>query len=253
VCVCDVLQVYLADNTATGIIMIVGMCVCSPIAAVAATLGSFIGILTGVAVGANPAAVYFGLWGYNSVLGAITVGGMFFVINGPCIPFAAYCAVMCALTTPTIGAILGTVGVPAMTFPFCVCALTFYLLQGSVSKIIAGTDALQCAAVCCSVLQCVAICVNHGWYSCSRSSPVHGCCSVPQYVATCCSVPQCVATCCSVPQCVATCCSVCSSLRVHVYCSVVQYGATCWSVLHCVAGYVKHRRYTILKRHLYPQ
>jgi len=155
-----VLQVYLADNTATGIIMIVGMCVCSPIAAVAATLGSFIGILTGVAVGADPAAIYFGLWGYNSVLGAITVGGMFFVINWPCIPFAAYCAVMCALTTPTIGAILGTVGVPAMTFPFCVCALTFYLLQGSVSKIIAGTHVLQCAAVCCSVLQCVAVCCN---------------------------------------------------------------------------------------------
>lgn len=45
---------YLADNTATGLIMIVGMLLCSPIAASAATLGSFLGILTGVAVGAGP-------------------------------------------------------------------------------------------------------------------------------------------------------------------------------------------------------
>jgi len=42
------------------------------------------------------------------------------------------------------------------------------------------------AAVCCSVLLCVAVC-----------------CSVLQCVAVCCSVLQCVAVCCSVLQCVA--------------------------------------------------
>jgi len=49
---------------------------------------------------------------------------------------------------------------------------------------------LQCVAVCCSVLQCVALSV---------------CCSVLQCLAVCCivSVLQCVAVCCSVLQCVA--------------------------------------------------
>jgi hypothetical protein len=28
---------------------------------------------TGVALGAPPAAIYFGLWGYNAVLGSVTV------------------------------------------------------------------------------------------------------------------------------------------------------------------------------------
>jgi hypothetical protein len=95
----------------------------------AATLGSLIGVLTAVAMGADPDGVYFGLWGYNAALGAITVGGMFYVLDWASLPFAAYCAVMCALTGPTIGTLLSPVGVKAQTFPFCVCALTFYLLQ----------------------------------------------------------------------------------------------------------------------------
>ena len=95
---------------------------------------------------------------------------------------------------------------------------------------------LQCAAVCCSVLQrvlqCVAVCVN-SLDPCTKSTT---CCSVLQCVAVCCSVLQCalthwtharrvphVAVCCSVLQCVAVCCS------------VLQCAAVCCSVLQCVA------------------
>ena len=49
--------------------------VCSPIAAVMAMFGSLIGMAVGVATGAVPENIYFGLWGYNAALGAITVGG----------------------------------------------------------------------------------------------------------------------------------------------------------------------------------
>ena len=78
-------------------------------------------------------------------------------------------------------------------------------------------------AVCCSVLQCIAVCC-----SCSVCCSVLQCikppklsevavyCSVLQCVAVCCSVLNfqnsqkldCVAVCCSVLQCVAVCCSV---------------------------------------------
>jgi urea transporter len=40
-----------------------------------AMFGSIIGMAAGVAVGAVPENIYFGLWGYNAALGAITVGG----------------------------------------------------------------------------------------------------------------------------------------------------------------------------------
>ena len=73
---------------------------------------------------------------------------------------------------------------------------------------------LQCVAVCCSELQCVAVC-------CSEAEPkliaplgsplcysVAMCCHVLQCVAVCCHVLQCVAMRCHVLQCVAVCCSV---------------------------------------------
>ena len=53
----------------------------------------------------------------------------------------------------------------------------------------------ECDAVCCSVLQCVAVCRSHAIHTYSEC------------VAVCCSVLQCVAVCCSVLQCVAVCCS----------------------------------------------
>jgi len=119
-------------------------------------------------------------------------------------------------------------------------------------------------AVCCSVLQCVAVDVreqllmtrfpcNHEPVHC-RCLPVAHllqrvavtcvccrvlqsmgmCCSVLQCVAVCCSVLQCVAVCCSVPQCAAVCCSVLLQCAA-VCCSVLQCAAVCCSVLQCVA------------------
>jgi len=61
--------------------------------------------------------------------------------------------------------------------------------------------ALQCVALCCSVMQCVVVC-----------------CSVLQCVAVCCTLLQCVAVCCTLLQ--------CDAMR----CSVLQ----CVAVLQCV-------------------
>jgi len=76
---------------------------------------------------------------------------------------------------------------------------------------------LQFVAVCCSVLQCVAIFLQFSGGLSSLSFPhphlyrliyVAVCCSALQCVAVCCSVLQCVAVCCSVLQCDAVCCNV---------------------------------------------
>jgi len=85
---------------------------------------------------------------------------------------------------------------------------------------------LQCVAVCCSVLQCVAVSVGtlitpqNASHQTSHVRCVCVCdvlwcvlqciavCCRVQGVTVCCSVLQCVAVCCSVLQCVAVCCSV---------------------------------------------
>jgi len=63
---------------------------------------------------------------------------------------------------------------------------------------------LQCAAVCCSVLQKVVVCCNGLYLASFEVSVRHefcvaACGSVWQRVAACGSVWQCVAVCCSVP------------------------------------------------------
>jgi len=68
---------------------------------------------------------------------------------------------------------------------------------------------LQCVAVCCSVLQCVAV----QWMPMSTRFMCMCVCALgvsacAQSVALCCSMLQSVAVCCSLLQSVAVCCSV---------------------------------------------
>jgi len=108
---------------------------------------------------------------------------------------------------------------------------------------------LQCAAVCCSVLQCVAMCAVD-WTRIAFISnqtlleispcPTFNCIrgSFSGLVAACCSVLQCVAVCCSVLQCV--CCVLQCVAPFWVpfevpFNDLLQCVALCCSVLQCVA------------------
>ena len=73
----------------------------------------------------------------------------------------------------------------------------------------------QCVAMCYNVLQCVVEGENSHTNLHARKREkkksfwgVAVCCSLLQCIAMCCSVLQCVAVCCSALQCVAVCCSV---------------------------------------------
>jgi len=96
---------------------------------------------------------------------------------------------------------------------------------------------VQCAAVCCSMLQCVAAVFS--LYLCEELQPAV-CCNVLQCVAMRCNVLQCVATCCNVLQCVAVCCSNALWLSLACICAK-RYSLLCvaaWrSVLQCVGVY----------------
>ena len=97
-----------------------------------------------------------------------------------------------------------------------------------------------CVAVCCGVLQGVAVC----WGRCK--SLVNMCCTytcVLPCVAACSNLLRCVAVRRSVLYCVAVCCSAWRQLRrpcqhvshTHVCCGMLLCVAVCCSVLQCVA------------------
>jgi urea transporter len=128
-------QLFFANSVAAGIIIVVGLAVCSRIAAIFALLGSAAGMLTGLAVGASGVAIYNGLWGFNSFDAAIAVGGVFFVLTLRTGVLAIACAVLAALLFGAIGALFVPWGLPALTLPFCFATLAFVLLKGASTKL----------------------------------------------------------------------------------------------------------------------
>ncbi|CAG07854.1 unnamed protein product, partial [Tetraodon nigroviridis] len=161
-------QVYGCDNPWTGGIFIISLFVSSPITCAHAVLGSAVGMVSGLALAAPFADIYFGLWGYNCVLACIAIGGMFYaltwqvhllaltcgkrthsceskpvqpdpisgrVINNSLHPSFSFPAFFCAYLSSAIANIMSAFGLPACTWPFCLSALTFLLLTTETNKI----------------------------------------------------------------------------------------------------------------------
>jgi urea transporter len=126
-------QLFFANSITAGVLIIVGIAVCSRIAAVFAIVGSTVGMLTGLAVGANGVAIYNGLWGFNSFDAALAIGGVFFVLSWRSGLLAVMCGVLAALLFGAIASLFIPWGLPALTLPFVFATLAFVLLRGASS------------------------------------------------------------------------------------------------------------------------
>lgn len=129
-------QLFFANSIVSGILIIAGIAVASRIAAVFALVGSTVGMLTGLAVGASGVAIYNGLWGFNSFDAALAVGGVFFVLSLTSGVLAVGCAILAALLFGAIGALFVPWGLPALTLPFVFATLTFVLLKETTPKLV---------------------------------------------------------------------------------------------------------------------
>ena len=126
-------QLFFANSIWSGILIVVAIAVCSRIAAIFALVGSTVGMLTGLAVGANGVAIYNGLWGFNSFDAALAIGGVFFVLSWRSGVLAVMCGVLAALLFGAIASLFIPWGLPALTLPFCFATLAFVLLRGASS------------------------------------------------------------------------------------------------------------------------
>lgn len=129
-------QLFFANSITAGIVIVLGIAVCSRIAALFALIGSTVGMLTGLALGANGVAIYNGLWGFNSFDAALAVGGVFFVLSWRSGVLAVACAVLAAMLFGAIASLFTPWGLPALTLPFCFATLTFALLKGTSDKLV---------------------------------------------------------------------------------------------------------------------
>jgi urea transporter len=121
-------QVMFQDNLITGIIFLVAILVNSRISAVFAALGSAIGLLTSlVLLGGSGFFNYHGLYGFNSVLTGIAIGGVFFVLTWKSALYALVGMLITAIVTASLTAALAPIGMPALTAPFVVTTWLFLL------------------------------------------------------------------------------------------------------------------------------
>jgi urea transporter len=124
-------QVFLCDRWESGVLVVIALALCSRISAAMAVWGSAIGVFTGMFFGASKAAIFAGLWGYNSVLACIATGGMFFVLSWRTVFLCSLCAFLCAVFQGAFMVLLSPAGVTPLTMPFCLGTICFVLVQRS--------------------------------------------------------------------------------------------------------------------------
>nr|QRW33319.1 urea transporter b [Lateolabrax maculatus] len=128
-------QVYGCDSPWTGGLILLALLLSSPTICLHAMLGSAAGILSGLALAAPHKDIYSGLWGYNSALSCIAIGGVFYVITWQTHLLALICALFCAYMTAAISKLMSVLGLPACTWPFCLSTLIFLLISSEIPTI----------------------------------------------------------------------------------------------------------------------
>ncbi len=122
-------QLFFLNSILAGVLIIIGILFCSRIAAGFALVGSIVGMLTGIALGADGVSIYNGLWGFNSFDAALAIAGVFYVLTWRSALLGVACAAFTALLFGAIASFFVPWGLPALTLPFCFGTLAFVLLK----------------------------------------------------------------------------------------------------------------------------
>ncbi|KAG7241177.1 hypothetical protein INR49_025920 [Caranx melampygus] len=128
-------QVYGCDSPWTGGLILLALLLSSPAICFHAMLGSAAGMLSGFALAAPHRDIYSGLWGYNSALSCIAVGGVFYVLTWETHILALICALFCAYMTSACSKLMSVLALPACTWPFCLSTLIFLLISSEIPAI----------------------------------------------------------------------------------------------------------------------
>jgi urea transporter len=118
-------EVMFQDNLVTGLIFLVAIAVNSRVSAAFALLGSAVGLATALVLGADGFTAFHGLYGFNAVLCAIAIGGVFFVLTWRSAVYAIVAAIFSVPAFAAIAVLLSPIGMPALTAPFVLVTWLF--------------------------------------------------------------------------------------------------------------------------------
>merc|ERR1719222_29090 len=121
---CSRLACTVAANNVSAVVILVGMAICSPLAALCCFLGSTIGLLVGLLLGVDGSVLAAGLYGFNPALTTTAIGGGIFAPPSPrAFAWGIFGGIVTVFLAATFGGMLAPCGLPAFTLPFCVAAV----------------------------------------------------------------------------------------------------------------------------------
>ncbi|WP_256725629.1 urea transporter [Streptomyces sp. IMTB 2501] len=120
-------QVLFMDQWYAGALLLAGLFLASRAAGCVACCGSATSILTAWALGAPAARIADGTMGYNAVLVASALCGVFLAVTRRTLLYALLGAATATALTPAVAALLAPSGGHAFTWPFVLTTLGFLL------------------------------------------------------------------------------------------------------------------------------
>ncbi|KXF76561.1 urea transporter [Paramesorhizobium deserti] len=126
-CLKSISQVFLINNAVTGIIFIVALLASSVYAAAFAVAGAMVAVAVASFLGANPADMSAGLYGFSPVLTAIALGCVFFEPSWRVALFALLGTVVAVIVQGALDAAIAPLGVPTFTAAFVFVTWLFLL------------------------------------------------------------------------------------------------------------------------------
>ncbi len=118
-------QIFLMPQWYVGALLLAGLLIAGRRAAAVACLGSATGIATAWALGAPAARIADGTAGYNAVLVALALCGVFLPVRAATLAYALVGAAAATALGPAVSALFAPSGGHAFTWPFVLTTLVF--------------------------------------------------------------------------------------------------------------------------------
>ncbi|QES37298.1 urea transporter [Streptomyces venezuelae] len=124
-------QIFFMPQWYVGALLLLGLLVAGPRTAAVACLGNAVGVATAWALGAPAARIADGTMGYNAVLVALALCGVFLPFRAATLAYALVAAAAATALGPAVSALFAPSGGHAFTWPFVLT--TFVFLAGAKS------------------------------------------------------------------------------------------------------------------------
>ncbi|MER5256595.1 MULTISPECIES: urea transporter [unclassified Streptomyces] len=134
-------QIFFMPQWYVGAVLLLGLFVASRRAGAVACLGSVVGTGSAWALGAPAAQITDGTMGYNSVLVALALCGVFLPARGATLAYATVGAATATAVAAAMSALLAPSGGHTFTWPFVLTTLAFLAAAKSFSRLCTPTPA----------------------------------------------------------------------------------------------------------------